>query len=424
MARVLLITANSMSKRDNMGKTFEAILSKFDKSEIAQLFFRPEQRDNIDFDYASGFYTVSEVDIIKSILKFSNKCGSILSPNDGTFIKSMESRNYWYGKINRSKLKRLTLLRDLIWSTNKWKTQELKNWCTDFNPDVILTIPGPEKYYCKVAKCVSSWLNKPIVVYYADDYLLHLSKGIISSIKKFRMNRYYWDMVQMSDKCYAIGEMMASEYTSYFKKGFTPIMNLVNVVPFSPKATKSDKPVISYFGALHLNRWKMISKLAQVIGDKAIICVFTGSKYTPEIQSALNLPNINNEGFVNQDQIRNKMLESDILLHIESDEPYYRQLTHLSVSTKIPEYLITGRLVLGFGPSEVASMRILSDNNIGLVVDSSSSYAEILKTVDSVINSESIRLEYGKRGYAYASSKFDKEKISEEFHRDLCSLNR
>ena len=62
------------------------------------------------------------------------------------------------------------------------------------------------------------------------------------------------------------------------------------------------------------------------------------------------------------------MFDADAFLHIESDDESYCSLTKLSVSTKIPEYLISSRLVIGYGPVYLASMKLLKDNNIGIVI--------------------------------------------------------
>ena len=64
---------------------------------------------------------------------------------------------------------------------------------------------------------------------------------------------------------------------------------------------------------------------------------------------------------------------ADVLVHVESDDPEVLQNTRLSVSTKIPEYLSSGRLVLGFGPLNVASLALLKKYSLGVVVDSSTS---------------------------------------------------
>ena len=50
-----------------------------------------------------------------------------------------------------------------------------------------------------------------------------------------------------------------------------------------------------------------------------------------------------------------------MLVHVESFDNKSRQLTKLSISTKIPEYLATGKPIIAIGPREVASLEYLKD---------------------------------------------------------------
>ena len=48
---------------------------------------------------------------------------------------------------------------------------------------------------------------------------------------------------------------------------------------------------------------------------------------------------------------------------------------------KIPEYLLTGNCVLAYGPLELASIRIFSDNEIGLIIGSEEYKQQIKKLI-------------------------------------------
>ena len=55
-------------------------------------------------------------------------------------------------------------------------------------------------------------------------------------------------------------------------------------------------------------------------------------------------------------------------MHVEAFDKKNRKITRLSMSTKISEYVASGAQVLAIGPSDVASMRCLADNRLGLCV--------------------------------------------------------
>ena len=61
--------------------------------------------------------------------------------------------------------------------------------------------------------------------------------------------------------------------------------------------------------------------------------------------------------------------EADILLHVESFNEKMKKYTRLSISTKIPEYLASKRLIIAIGPVDIASIEYLKDNKAALILD-------------------------------------------------------
>ncbi|MBF2091294.1 hypothetical protein H1R85_02115, partial [Flavobacterium psychrophilum] len=254
--------------------------------------------------------------------------------------------------------------------------------------------------------------------YFTDDYLIYpIDKNIFEYLQHQRIKLFYPKTIQQSSLCYAIGDLMANEYSNYFKKGFISIMNSVekqDYVRYKPNV----KIEMSYFGGLHLNRWQMLIKLANLVTDIKIN-VYCVEKPNEEILKLFLKSNINFRGAVEGENLKKAILSSDILLHVESNDLYYKSLTKLSISTKIPEYLMSGRFILGFGPPDVASMRILSDNHIGKVISSELTDGEIKTELDSIISNSDLRETIGKKGYNYAIEHYDKEKIAKDFKTQL-----
>ena len=94
----------------------------------------------------------------------------------------------------------------------------------------------------------------------------------------------------------------------------------------------------------------------------------------------------------------------------------YRALTKLSVSTKIPEYLNTNKLVIAYGPSDIASIRLIADHGIGLVIhDKKDIRPKIGKILD---NLKQITI-LSEKARNFASTKFDIEKLSSEFKKTI-----
>lgn len=102
--------------------------------------------------------------------------------------------------------------------------------------------------------------------------------------------------------------------------------------------------------------------------------------------------------------------EIDFVTHIESDKKKYARLTALSISTKIPECLIKGACLLGFGPPEIASIKLIYENDVGAYINSNAGIKKnalaILKLLDSPELCEKLASNgkrFGKKSFTYDS---------------------
>jgi glycosyltransferase involved in cell wall biosynthesis len=419
--RILIVSHNSFSKVDNNGKTLESIFRSFSKENLAQVFFT--ENKNPDFDFCNNYFRIADIEVLKSLLKGFSDCGIVLAEEQKNLNKNVNniekgSKLFRYAK---SKVDHMVLFRDLLWSFNSWKSKPFLDWSSGFKPDVIFYVGGNFGFSHNIARFLFKHLEVPLVTYFTDDYLIYpKNKNLLDSIQRIRMKKFYAKTVQQSSLCFAIGDLMAEEYSSHFCKEFLPIMNSIEKQEYYPYLEKQGV-VFSYFGGLHLNRWKMLIRLANSLSIGSLN-VYSIEKPSEEILIEFAKANIKYIGAVEGTDLKNAILGSDVLLHVESDDLYNRTLTKLSVSTKIPEYLMSGRLVLGFGPEEVASMKILSDNKIGVVIASSISDDCLKSELIKIVLDFELRKRIGLQGYDYACENFDNKMIANRFKERVENL--
>lgn len=270
---------------------------------------------------------------------------------------------------------------------------------------------------------VSKSLNIPMIAFFTDDYLIYPRyKSLFAKLQQIRMKYFYRKIVDYASICYAIGESMAKEYGDYFHKPFLHIMNATEIYPYVAPIVVNKRPTISYFGGLHLNRWEMIVRLSNIVNQDATIHVYSFADLSEDIIREFEKSKVIYHTGLKGYELRNAMLNSDILLHVESDDSIQRRFTRLAISTKIPEYLISGRLVLGFGPAEVASMRFLSDNNIGFVVSSDEPDVEVRNRLKEILPNYEYLNDVVKYGYDFAAKNFNKSALALEFKSRLESI--
>lgn len=415
--KVLVIAANPFSDINNNGKTLKSIFCSFDRSSLFELYFRPQ--DNIigDGEFAQSYYAVSELDIIRSFIHFNKKCGGVQvfeRAKNKTIVEDQTYKRFLHGNLKDNRF-----LRSLLWKSRRWDTKEFREWYQNWKPDVVFALLGGPSQMFTIAEEISEKLNIPLVVYFTDDYLIHPSSG--NKISK-KSEKAFRKIINHSSARYCIGEQMCEEYARFFDSDFLPIMNSVDVIPYSPKAEFNSPLVISYFGGLSLGRWEMISRLADVVKDEAVIKVYTAHEITDEITAAFDKPNIMMCGKVLGEDLDKARQSSDWLLHVESDKKEHRSRTALSISTKIPESLMQSRLLFAYGPSEVASMQLIQTNDLGLYISSELPLEQQRNLfLRFISNPEKIQEKVAK-AYDYACINFDKQVVSKKLKSELIEV--
>lgn len=419
--KIIDITGNPFSKFLNNGKTHEAIFSAFRKNELCQLYVRPVSEELIDFDYCSSYYCVSDWDVVNKLLLKSSECGKTIMRSNEICGKEVSQYSLITNSSFLSKTGLLGLIRDFIWSTNIWRNHILKQWLINESPDLIFIDGGGDCYLYRICLFVHNFLKIPIVYYVTDDYILNAcNTSIFQKIHRSKLERIITHVVRESDKCYAIGAKMAKAYSHHFNKPFDNVMNSVNIIPYCKSQRPNDKIIISYFGSLGLNRGNMIAELGGLSKNRFVINVYSFS-ITDELRELFNAAGVTFKGSLTGADLEKAMFDSDILLHVESDDIKYRSFTKLAISTKIPEYLMHSRFVLGYGPAELASMELLTENKIGLCINSDSTIQEKEQQLEQMMDAN-FRNEISYCGYLYAKTHFDKKKNADVVKDAIASI--
>ena len=412
---VLIISPNGFSSV-GCNKTYETIFSSFKKENLKSFFTRP-QDPNIDYNYCSNYYSVSESDIISRLLLRTQQCGHEVLCNS-----NIDYNSKVYNSFKNKRIKKIGILRDILWKSKLWNTPQFRQWCEKIHADLIFFhAPGSSGLH-EIAWFIAKYLNIPLATYFTDDYIISPKYDTIwDRFQQIRRKKFYKRTIDKSFIQFCIGELMAAEYEKYFNKHFEYIMNSVDIIPYTEKYSYSTPFVISHFGTLHGERWRLIVRFSEIFNDAAKVNVYTPTPINAEIKEAFDKSGVIFHGCIPNEKLKETMLNSDFLLHAETDHPYYRTLFKLSVSTKIPEYLIAGRVVIGFGSIENASMRLLSDNRIGIVISSDMSDDEIRKSFFQICYNKKECESFRLRAYEYAKNHFDKKIIATSFKEKLLS---
>ncbi|MGA5301787.1 glycosyl transferase family 1 [Nucisporomicrobium flavum] len=309
-------------------------------------------------------------------------------------------------------------------------TRQMEEWVEDFRPDLIYSMLGSIRM-TRIAALVARTCNVPIVPHFTDDWAATLyDSGQLFGRANRAMQAGIHDIISMSPLGMVISSPMAKEYEKRYGIPFFPFMNCADETYFSTAAAKIEPESeirLAYVGALHLNRWKSLLDIGVCLGEldrsgvktrlvihspqrdlDAYGCHFAG---IPQVQLGPSLESW---------QVPHALHSASVLVHVESFDEEIRRYTHYSISTKIPQYLAAARPILGYGPSEVASINHIREAQAGLTVGVSDR-SQLLRALAELCSDSRLRAQLGQNGAAFARREHAKESVAFRFAATLRS---
>lgn len=413
--KCLVVSHNSISETSNNGKTLLAVFKSFKKEELVQIYFNDEE-DVVD-EFAT-FYRISDLDVVKGILKPFVQIGSKVKSSEKVIQKVINYKAY---KLRNG----LKTIRELIWFFSPNVIRSFVGIVKKESPDIVFFLAGDGIFSHRLISRMKSRLKLPLVTYFTDDYFEDTSCRMQICLRKYFVRRVIRRTVRDSQLLYGIGVEMCELYKKRFDRIFYPLMNCVDLRELD--CVRSDKQdVMVYIGSLHLGRDTMILRFAELLQyyNKSEVrpinlYIYSQSNTSQRFRDELQQRGVIWGGAINGEQVRNKLQEANYYLHVESDDLKHRKATRYSVSTKIPEYLSSGGLVIAYGPPEVASNRLLHDNGVGCFIDSTVGNVQYEQEMICQILRETDFNAITSDARSFAEANFDVTTVSSKFKSQI-----
>jgi len=278
--------------------------------------------------------------------------------------------------------------------------EALYQFISEFKPEVIYSPLGSIPI-TDMAYKLSVKYDLPVVPHFMDDWPHTIYEGDpLLFIPRLKKNSLMVKIFSRTKAGIVISEKMAKEYRSEYHKNFFALMNCVDIKePDKIDLHKNEKIVFSYFGGLHLLRWQTLLSFFKSVKDskayasqKLEFRIYTSdddrAKYQHEFGQIAEAVFCDR---VSQDALIGEMRKSNYLVHVEAFDEKIKKYTRLSISTKIPEYLVAQRPIIAIGPGDIASIEYLRDNDCAYVI------ADLNSPGLSGIIEDSATEEYNKR---------------------------
>lgn len=408
-AKVLVVGVNPWI--DNTGiNTLIEFFDCWNKDALAHIY----TREKLPYTHVCDrFFRISEPRVLKSVFKRKIKTGEVVcnTEPDGSFVESAH-----YGKP-AGYLKQL--LREAVWKMGKWKSKELDAFLADYAPDVLFFPVYSNVYMCRLQNYIAKKTKKPIVLYVSDDNYSYKSvrKTPAALLHRFWLRRQEKKLFKNASRIMVISPKQKEEYDRLFG---TDSVVLTKGVDFE-KHPFEEKPLhdpikIVYTGKLIIGRWRSLAAIAQALGAinadgvKMELDIYTTDKLTAEQERALNRNGCAVKGALKLDEVRAVQKEADVLVFVESLEKKYRYAARLSFSTKITDYLRSGKCIFAIGDQDIAPIDYFKRYDSAVTASSES---QIIAQLKRLASDPALIGEYAKKAYACGKEHHAKDKMNE-----------
>lgn len=420
--KILVVSDTPWANDNSFGNSFSNIFGGIQDLQFANIYLRHGQPDN-DFDMC--FFQITEKLLLRNLKNSKEPSGIQVFQNGRKDGVPMDIPVNGFDQARKMRWQILFWGRNFIWKIGRWKSDQLKSFLDEFQPDIIFQPVYFQPYINDVALFAKEYTKAPMLGYISDDNY---------TLRQFRISPLYWidrlwnrqKVKEVIEKCkilYVISQIQQEEYENIF----TPACKILTKCydfskPMPEWKLSGDTIKMIYAGNIGAGRWKSLALISSAVdklnreGYKVQFDVYSTTSQTKKMKKALNTMGSKLHGAVSYEKVLDLQSKSDILVHAEGLSLESRMAVHQSFSTKLVDYFALGKCIFAIGTEDEASIKHLKDNHAAVVAENKSMvYYQIkwlLSDMDRI-------LQYGKSAYLCGAKFHDKAEMQKMIMQDL-----
>lgn len=413
MKRVLVCSVMCWNK--NTGSdTFSTLMQGYEVDNIANIYIREGYPDS---DVCRNYYEISENAVIKSVLKRKTKTGKRIETdgvaNDDEENALATTERYKKHQKNRSYFK--LFAREILWKLGKWKTKELDAFLEEFKPDVVFFAMEGYIHFARMNRYILKKTGAKGIGYFWDDnFSYKKSKKLGYKLLRFFQRRSLKKLAKRCTDFFAISPKTKREADETFGINCEVLTKPIDFEnkPFEETILSTPLRMV-YTGKLIIGRYDTVELIGKALDEinkdevKIELDVYTMT----EIEDTSRLSKyVHLKGAVPQTEVAQIQKNADVLLFAEATEGEHSQAARLSFSTKITDYLGSGKCIFAVGNKDVAPMEYLRDEDGAITAYD---YETVLASLNDIANNPELVKEYAKKAYDLGKRNHDKKIIQE-----------
>ena len=420
LPKVLVVSTNAW--RDNTGiNTLIEFFKCWDANKIAQIYTKSTLPCT---SVCNKFFRISENAVMKSVINRRMVTGSTVhNDTQDNVSKAAAEEQALYSKGGALR-KLLSYCRELVWSLGKWKTKALDSFIDDFDADVLFIPIYPTIYMGRIQKYIIKKTNKPVVSYLADDNYTYksISKNPFALIHRYVLRKYVKYIVGHSSKLMVIAPKQKEEYDRIFGVDSVVMTKGIDFESFEEYEVNTPVKMV-YTGKLIIGRWKSLSAIAEALGKinedktKIELDIYTTDTPNEKQSKLLNRNGCSVKGSLTLDQVHTVQKQADALVFVESLDKKYKDVARLSFSTKITDYLKSGKCIFAVGDKDIAPIDYFNKYDSAITA---STYEQIEQRLRELADNKNIISEYAKKSYDCGVEHHDRKKMDLLLTKVIC----
>lgn len=414
MKRVLVCSVMCWNKITG-SDTFSTLMQGYEVDNIANLYIREGQPDS---DVCRNYFEISENAVIKSVLKRKTRTGKRVKTDNaeiGNVDENALATAARYSKHQKNRSYCKLFARELLWKLGKWKTKELNEFLDEFKPDVVFFAMEGYIHFARINRYILKKTGAKGIAYFWDDnFTYKKSKKLGYKLLRFFQRRSLKKLSKLCTSFFAISPKTKREADETFGincEVLTKPIDFENKVFVENELSYPLKMV--YTGKLIIGRYDTVELIGRALDEinkdqvKIELDVYTMTEIadTSKLSKYVHL-----KGAIPQTEVAQVQQDADILLFVEAIEGAHSRAARLSFSTKITDYLGSGKCVFAVGNKDVAPMEYLKEEDGAITAYD---YESVLNALKEIANNPELVKEYAKKAYELGKRNHDKKIIQE-----------
>lgn len=430
---VLIVTRNVWDDKAGTSSTDTNLFGNYNPNALSQIYIESKKPQT---KHCYNFFQISEYALIKRIWNKNVITGNFINLLNNNSVKaSAEFENKEQMIMNHVRSNRslfYSFAREILWLFNGWKSHEFKNYLDNNKVDVVFIYGSPLILMNRLQFYVLSRLKKPTAYYFMDDIYTYKSvkgSGTLNYVYKFFLRMSVRRVISQCQDFFVVSPKMKKEYDEIFNINSKILTKGIdfNDIKYQPKPLNTPLKIV-YLGQIIYGRSLTLISMANALKQinknsiKAQIHIYTGNYISKEIHNKLAIENTSFiMPLVPYEKVSGIMTDADIVVFAESLDEKYKNIARLSFSTKITDYLSSGKCIIAIGGVDVAPIEYLIENDAAIVITSE---MEIEEKLRYIIENPWLINNYSEKSFICGKKNHSLKNMNELLYQTLCELSK